>query len=76
MAYICSDIKKKKNSFLIGVITIFLVVGFLTALKSLVDVVPIAMIRISQTNSGLIDISIRASDVVYEQGDLNYYKWM
>lgn len=44
--YITSDIKKKKRSFRIGVFTIFLVVSFIMMLKALVDIAPIAFLKV------------------------------
>lgn len=46
--YIYSDIQKKQRSFKIGVFTIFLVVTFIMLLKSLVDVAPIAFLKVGQ----------------------------
>jgi len=46
MAYLESDIKKKKTNFIIGVTTIFLVVSFITSLKSIIDVAPIAFLKV------------------------------
>ena len=44
--YILSDIHKKKRSFRIGVFTIFLVVTFIMMLKALVDIAPIAFLKV------------------------------
>lgn len=38
--YVINDMKKKKREFFIGVMTIFLVVSFVTFLDSLVQVAP------------------------------------
>jgi hypothetical protein len=38
--YVLNDIKKKQREFIIGVMTIFLVVSFVTFLDSLVQVAP------------------------------------
>ena len=46
LAYIESDIKKKKTNFVIGVCSIFLVVSFITSLKSIIDVAPIAFLKV------------------------------
>ena len=46
MNYIVSDVHKKKRSFRIGVFTIFLVVTFIMMLKALVDVAPIAFLKV------------------------------
>jgi hypothetical protein len=56
LAYIRKDIKKKPTSFRIGVFTVFLVVSFITALKSLIDVAPIAFLKTAQDQAGSIDI--------------------
>ena len=47
MQYIWLDILKKAKSFRIGVGTIFMVVSFTTVLKSVVDVAPIAFIKVA-----------------------------
>jgi len=44
--YIRSDIEKKARSFRIGVFTVFLVVSFITLLKSIVDVAPVAFLKV------------------------------
>lgn len=46
MAYLESDIKKKYTNFIIGVCSIFLVVSFITSLKSIIDVAPIAFLKV------------------------------
>lgn len=74
MAYLLSDIRKKKRSFGIGVFTVFLVVSFITTLKSMIDVAPIAMLKVGQDQAGSIDLMMRASDVDYEDGDVNSYE--
>mmetsp|Transcript_29437 Transcript_29437/g.44578 ORF Transcript_29437/g.44578 Transcript_29437/m.44578 type:complete len:87 (+) Transcript_29437:343-603(+) len=56
--YVFTYIKKKPGSFCIGVFTVFLVVCFITALKSLVDVLPYAMLKVSQNQAGAIDFNL------------------
>ena len=46
MNYIYSDIVKRTRSFKIGVFTIFMVVSFIMMLKALVDVAPIAFLKV------------------------------
>lgn len=60
-AYLYSDIRKKQRSFGIGVFTVFLVVSFITTLKSMIDVAPIAMLKVGQDQAGSIDLMMRAS---------------
>jgi Na+/H+ antiporter NhaC len=55
MEYVISDIKKKQRSFRIGVFTIFLVVSFISMLKGVVDVAPIAMLKVAQDQAGCFD---------------------
>lgn len=59
--YVTSDISKRKGSFCIGTTTVFLVVMFLTALKSVIDIVPIAFLKVGQDQGGSIDISLSSS---------------
>jgi hypothetical protein len=44
--YVLKDIKTKPRSFCIGVVTVFLVVSFITALRSQIDIVPIALLKV------------------------------
>lgn len=60
MAYLESDIKKKYTNFIIGVCSIFLVVSFITSLKSIIDVAPIAFLKVGQDQAGAIDLSLKA----------------
>ena len=46
-SYLISEQTKKARSFQIGVFTIFLVVSFLTLLKSAVDVAQVAFVKIA-----------------------------
>lgn len=43
--YMIADIQKKPTSFMIGVFSIFLVVSFVTMLKSVVDIAGVAFIK-------------------------------
>lgn len=72
LSYIHSDITKKKRSFRIGVFTIFLVVTFIMLLKSIVDVAPIAFLKVGQDQAGIFDFQL-ASDYnePYVDGDVN-----
>lgn len=75
LAYIRKDIKKKARSFRIGVFTVFLVVSFITALKSLIDVAPIAFLKVAQDQAGAIDVKMVSDiDKQIQDGDLNYYR--
>ena len=58
LAYVFSDIKKKPTSFCIGVFTVFMVVCFIVALKGLIDVAPIALLKVAQDQAGAIDIGL------------------
>lgn len=72
--YIGSDITKKKRSFKIGVFTIFLVVTFIVLLKSIVDVAPIAFLKVGQDQSGVFDFQITSDyEEPYIDGDVNMY---
>lgn len=59
--YITSDIIKKKCSFLIGVFSIYLVVSFITFLKSVIDISPIVFLNVGQEQAGIFDFEIYAS---------------
>ena len=59
--YITSDIIKKKRSFFIGVFSIYLVVSFITFLKSVIDISPIVFLNVGQEQAGIFDFEIYAS---------------
>lgn len=59
--YITSDIIKKKSSFFIGVFSIYLVVSFITFLKSVIDISPIVFLNVGQEQAGIFDFEIYAS---------------
>ena len=44
--YVSADITKKQRNYMIGVYTIFLTVSFVTMLKSVVDVLPFAFLKV------------------------------
>jgi hypothetical protein len=55
-SYVVNDMRKKQRQFIIGVMTIFLVVAFVTFLDSMVSVVPAVFFMASQQSSGDFDI--------------------
>jgi len=72
--YIKSDIRKKTKAFRIGVVTIFIVVSFITMLKSLIDVAPIAYLKVGQDQAGAFDFTITSDySSKLEAGDVNLY---
>lgn len=56
--YVVSDIKKKQRSFKIGVFTIFLVVTFVVMLRSVVDKVGVAFLKVAQDQAGIFDVTL------------------
>jgi hypothetical protein len=46
--FIVSDIEKRQRSFKIGVFTIFMVVAFVAMLYGLIEVAPVALLRLAQ----------------------------
>ena len=72
--YLFSDLKKKSRSFKIGVCTIFLVVSFITLLKAVIEVTPVAFLNLAQTQSGNFDYTF-TSDMgnPIRSGDHNFY---
>lgn len=61
LRYILADIFKKQGSFKIGVATIFMVVSFTTVLKSVIDVAPIAFVKVAQDQASIFDFAIESS---------------
>ena len=59
--YITSDIIKKKCSFFIGVFSIYLVVSFISFLKSVIDISPIVFLNVGHEQAGIFDFEIYAS---------------
>ena len=72
--YVQSDIKKKQRSFKIGVFTIFLVVTFIVMLKSVVDKIGVAFLKVAQDQGGIFDIMMTSgSDGYSVAGDIDLY---
>ena len=70
-----SETTKQPTAFKIGVFTVFIVVMFITMLKSVVDAAPILFVKIGQTEVSAIDITLRARSpqAHVKTGDMNYY---
>ena len=58
--YVSSDIIKKPRNYMIGVYTIFLTVSFVTMLKSVVEVLPFAFLKVGQDQGGAIDFTMKS----------------
>ena len=73
--YMVSESIKKPTAFKIGIFTVFIVVMFITMLKSVVDSSPILFVKIGQDSVGAIDFTMRSrsSSASLMPGDLNYY---
>lgn len=75
LQYVMSDIIKKWKSFMMGVLAVFLTVSFITFLKGVAALGPLATIKSSMMTSGDFDIMIRgqteAKPLVF--GNNNYY---
>jgi len=54
--YLKSDLNKKKRSFLIGLISIFLVVFFICILMNTIENSPVIFLRLCEDQSGEIDV--------------------
>lgn len=61
--YVQNDLRKKQKQFMIGVMTIFLVVGFVTFLDSLVQIAPAVFMMTAQTTNGDVDLKISVRSV-------------
>ena len=57
--YVLSDLRKKQKQFKIGVMTIFLVVGFVTFLDSLVQLAPAIFMMTSAESQGDFDLRLQ-----------------
>jgi len=75
VSYLISDIKKKPRSFNIGIFTVFLVVSFLTLLQSVVDITPVAFLKLAEDAVGAVDFQLTAiSGTPFENGNFYYYQ--
>lgn len=54
--YLKSDLSKKKRSFLIGFISIFLVVFFICVLMNTIENSPVIFLRLCEDQSGETDV--------------------
>lgn len=73
--YLWADIKKKPKNFCIGITTVVLVVCFITALKSLIDVAPVAFLKVGQGQAGAVDITLVSDYPSFlKNADYNEYK--
>ena len=73
VSYLLSETKKKQRSFQIGIFTVFLVVAFLTLLKSAVDIAPVAFVKIGSDQSGVTDFRLIPSAArQMEDGNCNF----
>jgi hypothetical protein len=72
--YIKSDVRKKNRQFKIGVMTVFIVVSFLAMLKSVIDVAPIAFLKVGQDQGGAFDFTLTSDYTAkLRDGDVNAY---
>ena len=73
--YVLNDLRKKQKQFMIGVMTIFLVVGFITFLDSLVQIAPAVFMMTAQTTNGDVDlkISIKGATERTTMSNSNFY---
>lgn len=73
-SYVISDIRKKQRSFKIGVFTIFLVVTFIVMLKSVVDKIGVAFLKVAQDQGGMFDVTMTSgADGFSVAGDIDLY---
>lgn len=61
--YLKSDFSKKKRSFLIGLISVFLVVFFICLLINVIEMSPVIFLRLCEDKAGETDVMIIPSQV-------------
>ena len=73
--YMLSESTKSPTGFKIGVFTVFIVVMFITMLKSVVDTAPILFVKIGEDQVAAIDVTLRPLDLskALIAGNVNYY---
>ncbi len=75
LTYLVSEQTKKARSFQIGVFTVFLVVSFLTFLKSALDIAPITFIKLASDTVGYTDFRLLPnfhSSAYMQDGNANF----
>jgi len=55
--FLITDIQRKPRTFTIGLTSIFLVVGFLVLLSSLLDITPIIFMKLAEDQNGQFDLT-------------------
>ena len=71
--YLFAEQSKKASGLKIGIFTVFLVVSFITMLESVVGVTPILFVRLGQNTAGAYDFTIKYTDSILRNGDVNFY---
>jgi len=61
--YIKSDFIKKKKSYIIGVISVFLIVLFICVLMNAIEMSPVIFLRLCEDQSGETDIILLPAPV-------------
>ncbi len=75
ISFIINDIRKRDREFKIGLISVFLVVSFVSLLSAFLNSTPSLFFMVAQANSGDFDIIMTAlsDDKQYESGNYNFY---
>ena len=56
--FLITDIQRKPRTFTIGLTSIFLVVGFLVLIASLLEITPIIFMKLAEDQSGQFDLTV------------------
>jgi len=74
--YLKSDFTKKKRSFMIGVISVFLVVFFICVLMNVIEMSPVIFLRLCEDQSGETDVILLPASIQNEASkeEENYEK--
>jgi len=71
--YITAEQAKKPESLKIGVFTVFLTVGVVTMLQSVMSITPILFVQMGQNEAGAIDFRLTYALSNYLEGDSDWY---
>jgi hypothetical protein len=61
--YLKSDFNKKKRSFTIGIISVFLVVFFICVLMNAIEMSPVIFLRLCEDQSGETDVILLPASI-------------
>jgi len=76
LEYVINDLRKKQNQTMIGVMTVFLTVSFITFIGSLSHLSPIIVLKASITSTGDFDLIMtkHMGGIPIVSNNVSYYR--